>query len=75
VVLYGCESWSLTLREKHRLRVFESRMSRTKFGPNWDEATESWRKVHNEELYNLHSSLSITRMIKSRWMTWARNVA
>jgi hypothetical protein len=57
VVLYGCETWSLALREEHRLRVFENRVLRRIFGPKKDEVTGEWRKLHNEELYNLYSSL------------------
>jgi hypothetical protein len=64
--LYGCETWSLTSREEHRLRVFENRVLRRIFGPKRDEVTEGWRKLHNEELHNLYSSPSIIRMIKSR---------
>jgi hypothetical protein len=59
VVLYGCESWSLTLREEHRLRVFENRVLRRTFEPKRDEVTGGWRKLHNEELHNLYSSPSI----------------
>jgi hypothetical protein len=66
VVLYGCEKWSLTLREEYRLRVFENRVLRRIFGPKIDEVTGGWRKLHNEELHNFYSSLSIIRMIKSR---------
>jgi hypothetical protein len=73
VVLYGCETWSLTLREEHRVRVFENRVLRI-FGPKRDEETGGWRKLHNEELHNLYSSPSIFR-IKSRRMIWAGNVA
>jgi sorting nexin-29 len=54
VVLYGCETWSLTLREEHRLRVFENRVLRRIFGPKRDEVTEGWRKLHNEELQGLY---------------------
>jgi hypothetical protein len=54
VVLYGCETWSLTLREEHRLRVFENRVLRRIFGPKRDEVTGEWRKVHNEELRDLY---------------------
>jgi hypothetical protein len=61
VVLYGCEAWSLTLREEHTLRVFENRVFRT-FGPKKDEVTGGWEKLHNEELRDLYSSPS--RMIK-----------
>jgi hypothetical protein len=75
VVLYGCETWSLTLREEHRLRVFEKRMLRRIFGPKSDEVTGDWRKLHNEDLHRMYSSRSIIRMIKSRRMRWARHVA
>jgi hypothetical protein len=75
VVLHGCETWSLTLREKYRLRVFENRVLRRIFGPKRDEVTGGWRKLHNEELYNLYSPLSKIRMIKSRRMRWAGHVA
>jgi len=54
VVLYGCETWSLTLREEHRLRVFQNRVLRRIFGPKRDEVTEEWRKLHNEELNDLY---------------------
>jgi hypothetical protein len=54
VVLYGCENWSLTLREEHRLRVFVNRVLRRIFGPKRDEVTGGWRKLHNEELHNLY---------------------
>jgi hypothetical protein len=66
VVLYGCETWSLTLREELRLRVF---------GPKMDEVTGEWRKLHNKELHDLYSSPSIIRIIKSRRMRWAGHVA
>jgi hypothetical protein len=75
VVPYGCETWSLTLREEHRLRVFENRLLRKIFGPKRDEVTGEWRKLHNEELRDLYSSPSIIRIIKSRWMRWAGHVA
>jgi hypothetical protein len=71
VVLYGCESWYLTLREEHRLKVFENRVLII-FGPKRDEVTGGWRKLHNEELHNLYSSPSITN---SRRMRWAGHVA
>jgi hypothetical protein len=74
VVLYGCETWSLILREEHRLRVFENRVLRRTFGPKRDEVTGGWTKLHNEELHNLYSSPSIIRMIKSRRMRWATHV-
>jgi hypothetical protein len=75
VVLYGCETWSLTLREEHRLRVFENRVLRRIFGPKRDEVTGGWRKLHNEELYGLYSSPSIIRVIKARRVRWAGHVA
>jgi hypothetical protein len=74
VVLYGCETWSLTLREGHRLRVFENRVLRM-FRPKRDEVTGGWRKLHNEELHNLHTSPSVIRMMKSRRMSWIEHVA
>jgi hypothetical protein len=75
VVLYGCEIWSLTLREKSRLRVFENRVLRRKFGPKRDEVTGEWRKLHNEELSDLYCSASIVRVMKSRRMRWVGHVA
>jgi hypothetical protein len=75
VVLYGCETWSLTLREEHRLRVFENRVLRRIFGPKRDEVTGEWRKLHNEELHNLYSSPDIIMQVKSRRMRWAGHVA
>jgi hypothetical protein len=75
VVLYGCETWSLTVREGHKLRVFENRVLRRKFGPKRDGVMGGWRKLHNEELHNLYSSPSIIRIIKSRRMRWAGHVA
>jgi hypothetical protein len=75
VVLYGCETWSLTLREEHRLKVFENRVLRRIFGPKRDEVIGEWRKLHNEELHNLYSSPDIIRQIKSRQMRWAGHVA
>jgi hypothetical protein len=68
VVLYGCETWSLTLREEHRLRVFENRVLRRIFGPKRDEIMGEWRKLHKNELHALYSSPSIMRIIKSRRM-------
>jgi hypothetical protein len=71
------QTWSLTLREGHRLRVFENKVVRRIFGPKRDEVTGDWRKLHNEELQNLYSSPSIITsiMIMSRTTRWARNVA
>jgi hypothetical protein len=74
VVLYGCETWSLTLREEHRLRVFENRVLRRIFGPRREE-DGSWRKFHNDELHNLYSSPNIVGVITSRRMKWAGHVA
>jgi hypothetical protein len=74
--LYGCETWSFTLREEHRLRAFENRVLRRIFGPNRDEVTGEWRKLHNEELHILYSYPNIIRQIKSRRMgRWAGHVA
>jgi hypothetical protein len=75
VVLYGCETWSLTLREEHRLRLFENRVLRRIFGPKRDEVTGEWRKLYSEELQNLYSSPDIIRQVKSRRMMWAGHVA
>jgi hypothetical protein len=66
VVLYGCETWSLTLREERRLRVFENKVLRRVFGPKRDEVTGEWRKLHNEELNDLYSLPNIVRVVKSR---------
>jgi hypothetical protein len=54
VVLYGCETWSVTLRDEHRLRVLENRVLRGIFGPKRDGVTGEWRRLHNEELYDLY---------------------
>jgi hypothetical protein len=69
VVLYECETWSLTLREEHRLRVL-----RRIFGPKRNEVTGEWRKLHDEELHDLYSSTSIIRIIKPRGMKWAGHI-
>jgi len=74
VVLYGCETWSLTLREERRLRAFENWVLRRTFGPKRDEVTDEWRKLHNEELNDLCSSPSIVRVIRSRRMRWTGHV-
>jgi hypothetical protein len=68
VVQYGCETWSLTLREERKLRVFENRVLRRIFGPKRDEVTGEWRKLHNEELHDWYSSTSIITIINSRRM-------
>ena len=75
VVLYGFETWSLTLREERKLRMFENMVLGRIFGPRRDELTEEWRRLHNEELNDLYSSPSIVRVIKSRIMRWAGQVA
>jgi len=64
LAFYGCETWSLTLREEPRLRVSENRVLRRIFGPKRDEVTKEWGKLHNEELNNLYSSPNIVRVIK-----------
>jgi len=73
-VLYGCETWSLTLREERKLRVFENMVLRRIFGPRRDEVTWEWGRLHNEELNDLYSP-NIVRVIKSRRMRWAVHVA
>jgi hypothetical protein len=75
VVLYRCETWSLTLREEYTLRVFENRVLRRIFGPKRVDVTGEWRKLHNGELHNLYSSPNIIRQINSRRMRWAGHVA
>jgi hypothetical protein len=75
VVLYGCETWSLTLRKNLRLRLYENRVSRRIFGPKSNEVTEKWRKVHNEEHHELYFSPNIIRVIKSKKMRGAGHVA
>jgi hypothetical protein len=74
VILYGCETKSLTLREEHRLRVFENRVLRRILRPKREE-DGSWRKLHNDELHSLCSSPNIVRVIKSMRMRWAGHVA
>jgi hypothetical protein len=68
-------TWSLTLREEHRLRLLENRVLRRIFGPKRDEVTGEWRKLHNEELRDLYSSPSIIRIIKCRRMRWVGHIA
>jgi hypothetical protein len=74
VVLYGCETWSVTLGEEHKPRVFETRVLSKIFGPKREE-DGSWRKLHNVELHSLYSSPNIIRVIKSRRMRLAGHVA
>ena len=74
VVLYGCETWSLTLREERKLRVFENMVLRSIFGPRRDEVTEELRRLHNEEINDLYFTPNIVRVIKSRRMRWAGHV-
>jgi hypothetical protein len=74
VVLYGCKTWSLTLRGEPRLRVFENSVLRKILGPKREEDV-SWRKLHSDELHILYSSLNVVRVIKSRRMRWAGHVA
>jgi hypothetical protein len=75
VVFYGCETWSLTLREENTLKVFDNRVLRRIFGLKKEEVTGEWRKLHNVELRILYSFPNIIRQIKSRRMRWAGNVA
>jgi len=75
IVLYGCETWSLTLREERKLWVFENMVLRRIFGPRADEVTEEWRRLYNEVLDDLYSSPNIVWLIKSRRMRWAGHVA
>ena len=75
MVLYGCETWSLTLREEYRLRVFENKVFRKIFGAKKDEITGEWIKLHNAELHALYSSPNIIRSLKSRRLRWEGHVA
>jgi hypothetical protein len=75
VALYGCETWSLTLREEHTRMVFETRMLRRICGPKREEVMEGWRKLHNEDLCDLYSLPSIIRIMKSRRMRWTGHMA
>jgi len=75
IVWYGCETWSLTLRERGKLRVFENTVLRRIFGPKRDEVTGEWRRLHNEKLNDSYSSPNIVWVIKSRRMRWAGQVS
>jgi len=75
VVLYGCEIWTLKLREECRLRVFENRVLRRIFGPKKDVVTGEWRSLHNAEFHNPYFTPNIIQVIKSRRMRWAGHVA
>jgi len=72
--MYGCETWSVTLREQHRLRMFENRVLRKIFGLKRVEVAGGWRRLHNEELNNLYMSQNIIRVIKSVRMRWMGHV-
>jgi hypothetical protein len=74
-VLYGCETWSITLKGKSRLMMSENRLQRKIFGARREEVIKEWRKIHNEELYGLYSLPNIVRVFKSRRMRWAGHVA
>ena len=75
VILYGCETWSLTLREERRLRVFDKRVLSRKYGPKRNEGTRKWEKIYNENLNDLFLSPNIIRVISSRRMRWTEHVA
>jgi hypothetical protein len=75
VVLHGCETWSLALREELRLKVLENTVLRRIFGPKREEVTGEWRRLRNEQLKDLYSSPNIIRVMKSRRMRWAGHVA
>jgi hypothetical protein len=75
VVLYGCETWSLTLREERRLKVFENNVLRNISGTRNDGIKGEWRRLHNEELYDLHPSPNIIQVTKLRTVRWVGHVA
>jgi hypothetical protein len=74
-VLYGCETWSVILREEHRLRVFENGVLRRIFGPKREEVAGGCRRLHNEELHNLYATPNIIRVIKSGRVRWVKHIA
>jgi hypothetical protein len=75
IVLYGCETWLLTLREERKLSVFENMVLRRIFGPRKEEVTGEWRRLHNVKLNDLYCSPNIVHVLKSRKMRWAGHVA
>ena len=75
VILYGCESWSTTLADEHKLHVFENKVLRKIYGPKRDEMTGEWRRLHNEELHGLYDSPDVVKIMKSRRLRWAGHVA
>jgi hypothetical protein len=75
ILLYGCETWSLTLQKERKLRVFENMALRRIFGPKRDKVMGDWRRLHNEELNDLYSSPNIVGLIKLKRMRWAGHVA
>ena len=75
VVLYGCETWSLKLRQERKLRVFENRVLKRIFGPKRDEVKKEWQKLHEEELNDPYPLPNTIRVIRSRRMRWAGHVA
>ena len=74
VILYGCETWTLTLREDQRLQVFENKFLREIFGPKRDDQTSEWRRLHNSELHDLYGKPDIIRIVKSRRLRWTGHV-
>ena len=75
VILHGCESWSTTLADEQKLRVFENKVLRKIYGPKRDEMTGEWRRLHNEELHGLYDSPDVVRIMKSRRLRWSDHVA
>jgi hypothetical protein len=75
VIMYGCETWQFTLTEEHRLRVTEKRVLKKIYGPEWEEVTGDWRKLHNEEVHHWCISPNIVKVIISRRIRWVGHVA